>query len=78
MNVIEQSKCVYEAILADVVQTYDRIGGGGISSIRQTATYAYTVSIAQEGQTDLIKYVVEIDEDGAVTILSRETSVKTR
>src|SRR5215475_1591660 len=59
MNPIQESICIYQAILADVAKTYSHRGGGGISSIVQTSTTAFTVQIAQEGKVDLLSYTVK-------------------
>ena len=54
MDPVQQSICIYQAILADVAKTYTPRGGGGISSIVQTSTTTFTVQIAQEARKDLL------------------------
>src|SRR4051794_5127456 len=68
MDPVQQSICIYQAILADVAKTYKLRGGGGISSIAQTSTTTFTVKIAQEGREDLLNYIVKIGADGKVEI----------
>ena len=76
MDPVQQSICVYQAILADVAKTYTPRGGGGISSIVQTSTTTFTVQIAQEGRKDLLNYTVKIGADGKVEIVERTESTK--
>ena len=71
MDPVQQSICIYQAILADVAKTYTRGGGGGISSIAQTSTTTFTVQIAQEGRKDLLNYTVKVGPDGKVEIVSK-------
>jgi hypothetical protein len=71
MDPVQQSICVYQAILADVAKTYAPRGGGGISSIVQTSTTTFTVQIAQEGRQDLLNYTVKIGADGKVEIVGK-------
>jgi hypothetical protein len=71
MDPVQQSICVYQAILADVARTYTARGGGGISSIVQTSTTTFTVQIAQEGRKDLLNYTVKIAPDGTVEITGK-------
>lgn len=77
MNALERSRCIIEAILKDVSETYDQVGGGGISMIKQEATNSFTVSISQEERIDLITYEVEVSTSGEVTIANRTTGTKT-
>jgi hypothetical protein len=78
MNPVQQSICIYQAILADVAKTYRLTGGGGISSIVQDSTTAFTVHIAQEGRTDLLNYSVKIGAGGKVEIVGRTESTQSR
>jgi hypothetical protein len=71
MDPVQQSICIYQAILADVAKTYKTRGGGGISSITQTSTTTFTVQIAQEGRADLLNYTVKIGADGKVEIVGK-------
>jgi len=75
-SAIAQSRCIIEAILSDVTETYDFVGGGGISSIKQIATWTYTVSISQEERVDQITYTVEVSPTGEVIIKDRTTGTQ--
>ena len=77
-NPVARSRCIIEAILRDVSETYTLAGGGGISSIKQDATLVFTVSISQEERKDLITYTVEMTDDGEVVIKDRKTGTKSR
>ena len=72
MDPVQQSICIYQAILADVAKTYAQRGGGGISSIVQTSTTTFTVEIAQEGRKDLLNYTVKIGSGGKVEIVDKK------
>jgi hypothetical protein len=76
MDPVQQSICVYEAILADVAKTYTLRGGGGISSIVQTSTTTFTVQIAQEGRKDLLNYTIKIGSGGKVEIVDKTESTQ--
>lgn len=71
MDPIQQSICIYQAILADVDKTYKLRGGGGISSVKQTSSTTFTVTIAQEGREDLLNYTVKIGSAGKVEIVNK-------
>ena len=71
---LEQSQAMIRAILNDIGETYTQGGGGGISSIQQTATRTYVVSISQEERIDQIRYELALDERCQVSILSRNTT----
>ncbi|MCX7325926.1 MAG: hypothetical protein NTZ14_16185 [Hyphomicrobiales bacterium] len=71
MNVIQQSKCMIEAILADIANTYQQTGGGGIGSIVLDSTNVYTVSILQEERIDTLTYELNINTAGTVRILRK-------
>jgi len=71
MDPVQQSICIYQAILADVAKTYKPSGGGGISSIKQTSTTTFVVQIAQEGRHDLLNYSVKIGPAGKVEIVGK-------
>lgn len=75
-NAVARSRCIIEVILNDISETYHSVGGGGISSIKQDATWTYTVSISQEERVDQITYTVEMSTDGKVTIKDRKTGTK--
>ena len=72
MDPVQQSICIYQAILADLAKTYSQRGGGGISSIVQTSTTTFTVQIAQEGRKDLLNYTVKIGSGGKVEIVDKK------
>ncbi|TWS96133.1 hypothetical protein [Reyranella sp. CPCC 100927] len=76
MDPVQQSICVYQAILADVAKTYTQRGGGGISSIVQNSTTTFTVQIAQEGRKDVLNYTVKIGADGKVEIVERKEGTR--
>jgi hypothetical protein len=76
MDAVEQSICIYEAILADVNENYRQRGGGGISSIVQESTTTFIVTIAQEGRKDLLTYTVKIGRDGKVEIVDKTESTQ--
>lgn len=68
MNAIERSRCIIEAILADISRTYKEVGGGGISAIKQNSTTSFTVSIVQEERIDLLTYEAKVDGKGKVSV----------
>ncbi|WP_332694776.1 hypothetical protein [Bosea sp. (in: a-proteobacteria)] len=78
MNAIERSKCIIEAILADISRSYKEIGGGGISAIKQNSTTSFTVSIAQEGRVDLLTYEAQVDGKGKVSVSKTGTDTQSR
>ncbi|PIE83149.1 MAG: hypothetical protein CSA09_03540 [Candidatus Contendobacter odensis] len=75
-NAIARSRCIIEAILNDLSETYKPVGGGGISKIKQDATWVYTVSISQEERMDLITYTVEMSPKGEVIIKDRKADTE--
>ncbi|NOQ12921.1 MAG: hypothetical protein GQ583_00365 [Methyloprofundus sp.] len=75
-STVARSLCIIEMILSDIRKTYRPAGGGGISSIKQDATWVYTVSISQEERVDLITYTIEMSSDGKMTIKDRKEGVK--
>jgi len=78
MNAIERSKCIIEAILADISRTYKDVGGGGISAIKQNSTTSFTVSIAQEERVDLLTYEATIDGKGKVSVARSKSGTESR
>lgn len=68
MDIIKQSVCIYQAILADVDKNYPMRGGGGISRIVQNSTTSYSVHLLQEGREDVRIYEVKLLANGQVTI----------
>jgi len=76
MNAIERSKCIIEAILADISRSYTQVGGGGISAIKQNSTTSFTVSISQEERVDLLTYEATVDAKGKVSV--KKTGEDTR
>jgi len=75
-NALSQSRCIIKVILDDISDTYRGVGGGGISSINQDATWSYTVSISQEERIDKITYTVDMSSEGKVTIVERKMGTK--
>jgi len=73
---IAQSRCIIDTILDDIEHSYQLIPGGGITSIRQDATWIWTVSLGREGHVDEFTYGVKIDNSGLVSITSREESTR--
>ena len=74
MNAIERSKCIIEAILADISRNYSQVGGGGISAIKQNSTTSFTVSISQEERVDLARLATrawKLAEDGLADLVQR-------
>ena len=71
MDPVQQSICIYQAILADLAKTYRLRGGGGISSVKQTSSTTFTVEIAQEGRVDLLNYTVKVGSAGKVEIVGK-------
>ena len=71
-----RSLLLIEAILEDVVSTYTHSGGGGITSIKETATNVYAIEISQEERVDVITYEGDVSLDGIVVILNRDEGVK--
>ena len=67
-DAIEQSVCIYKAILDDVAKSYPMRGGGGIGRIVQDSTTTYSVYLLQEGHEDVRTYEVKIGTKGKVTI----------
>jgi hypothetical protein len=75
-DVIEQSVCIYQAILADIRKNYRLRGGGGISSITQNSTTSFTAGLAQEGRVDLLHYEIKLDASGRVSIAGRSQGTR--
>lgn len=78
MNAIERSRCIIEAILADIGKNYSQVGGGGISAIKQNSTTSYTVSISQEGHVDLLTYEVATDAKGGIRVSKSGETTQSR
>lgn len=53
---VGRSISAYRMILDDVEKNYSAKGGGGISSIRETALDTYVARIAQEERSDVLTY----------------------
>jgi len=71
---LEKSQNVIRFILDDLTDSYTHVGGGGISGIKQVATYTYVISISQEERIDQISYELEVGQNCETTILSRKVS----
>jgi hypothetical protein len=76
MDPVQQSICIYQAILSDLAKTYSQRGGGGISSIVQKSTTTFAVQISQEGRKDLLDYTVKIGSGGKVEIVDKKEGTK--
>ncbi|MGF1580964.1 MAG: hypothetical protein ACFCD0_16495 [Gemmataceae bacterium] len=76
MTPLERSSSLITAILDDLRESYTHVGGGGIGSIKQDATWVYTVSILQEERIDLITYTLSMKPDGTVVVEDRATSTQ--
>jgi hypothetical protein len=77
-NALELSRCMIEAILADLSATYTHVGGGGITDIKMIATNTFTVSLSQEERVDLITYGLRLKADGGIEIVSRSKDTKSQ
>ena len=75
-NAIARSLCIFEAILNDIGETYKLAGGGGISSIKQDATWVYTVSISEKERINQITYTLEMSPDNKILISNRKETTK--
>lgn len=62
---------IIRAILDNLVAGDAAIGGIGIARIERTAPETYAVFLPQEERTDVVTYVVDIDETCTVKILKR-------
>ena len=71
MTAIERSICVYEAIMADIRETYPMEAPGGITSLRQTSTTSYVATLSREGVKDVWTYEMSFGDDGSVSIAER-------
>lgn len=71
------SKKMIDFILQDLEKSYDHLGGGGISEIKQTYTNVYEVSILQEERVDVFTYEMNINEQCDVSIESKRASAIT-
>ena len=74
-NRILVSQNIFNFIIEDIVASYGATGGGGISSIKQKATYIYEASLPQEGKIDVLTYELSIDESCAVSLINKSESV---
>lgn len=73
---IQSSFMSLQAILEDLKQNYDQVGGE-ISDIRLASTDHYIVSISQEERIDKIDYKIKAGEGCNVTIVSKAVSAET-
>jgi|GEM_PF-2454474 len=71
-TLLRQSQDMIRFMLSDIDKTYTHTGGGGISSIRQTATGAYTVSILQEERVDQISYDLAVGAACEIRLLRKK------
>ena len=73
-NALQKSQRLIRFILDDLSATYTQVGGGGISNIKQTATNAFRVSIAQEERIDQISYQLKFEQDCQITLVKRKST----
>lgn len=73
-NAILKSQSLINFILNDMLANYTHAGGGGITSIKETVTNSFDVSIAQEERMDILTYELAIDEVCTVTLLKKSES----
>jgi len=73
-NRVLRSQFLIKFIFDDINKTYTQTGGGGITSIKETATDTFEVSIAQEERMDVFAYQLSINDDCEVTMISKEES----
>lgn len=75
-TMVQKSTCMIKAMLDDVNQRYGDISGGGISELRQLATYQYRVSLPQEERIIEITYTFDIKSTGELKITQRSESTR--
>lgn len=75
-TVLSRSTATINQILVDLNNTYKHVGGGGITSIQQTATDTYLVSVSQEERIDQIHYTVKLDKSCQLRILEKHETTK--
>lgn len=73
-NAIVKSQILINFILKDLLANYTHTGGGGITSIKETVTNTFDVSIAQEERMDVLTYELAIDEGCTVRLLNKSES----
>ncbi|WP_075186192.1 hypothetical protein [Teredinibacter haidensis] len=73
-NSIIKSQSLIDFVLKDILANYTHSGGGGITSIKETLTNTYEVSIAQEERVDVLTYELAIDERCTATLLKKTGS----
>jgi hypothetical protein len=78
MDPVTRSVCIYRLILDDIDSAYPMRGGGGISSITQQSSTAFTATLAQEGHEDLRHYEIAAGDDGTPAIASVTTETHSR
>ena len=71
MTAIDRSICVYEAIMADIRDSYPMEAPGGITSLRQASTTSYVATLSREGFKDIWTYEMTFGDDGSVSIANR-------
>ncbi|MCL2591147.1 MAG: hypothetical protein FWD67_09830 [Betaproteobacteria bacterium] len=72
---LERSTCMIGLILADLKKNYGFVGGGGITSIRESASMSYTVELPQEERIDIFTYEFEM-RGGLIAVKSKKGTVK--
>lgn len=73
---LSRSAAIINQVLIDLNKTYKQVGGGGITSIQQTATDTYLVSISQEERIDQIHYTVKLDKYCQLKLLEKHETSK--
>jgi len=76
-DLVQQSVCVYRAILSDIAESYSPPSGGGINSVVRTSQTTLTVEMLQEGRIDILNYTVKIGPDGKVDVVGKSVHTRT-
>lgn len=74
-DILSQTRCMIELLLADIAATYDG-GGGGISTIKAGLDNSYTIYLPQEERIDKFTYTFGVEPDGTVSILGKVPSTE--
>lgn len=74
-NNLLQSICRIELILAELRLNYDRVSGGGVSSIEELPGQGYVVRLPQEEAVDVFTYEFEL-KDSELRIKRKTYSVE--
>lgn len=71
---LARTDCLIRAALDDLARTYENVGGGGISEIKQLSTYVYRISISQEERVDQVTYEFDARPGNKFIIVKRSPS----